>query len=335
MIKVLTAFLIAAIACVGPASADTLRTFEVGQWSAASFAFDGTKRLSHCAASADYENGMMLLFSINRDYQWSVGFAAPEIEVQTGRSFVLGLAIDGATPTKVTAQAVSEHQFTIDLAPDAALFERFRQGRQLQLFSQGFSPKFNLTGTSQLLPALLNCVRTALEPVPMQAGSSSRSTAPRSAPAADDRAEATALLANLLSQSGISGFVIEPAPADEIGRSVDASWSTKDVGGALIVVDDKSLQTPADAAPHVIAMGAKICKGTFMSGALPEEAQGSLARAFTSCRSEKGTLTAYYLTIRRPNGGHYVFITRTYGSDELVKDADANIRAAALKVLSK
>jgi hypothetical protein len=319
----------------GAAQAEALRNFRIGQWSVGAYSFDGTKRISHCAGVAPYENGVFMLFSINRNYQWNVGFASPHFNLQQQQQNIqLALSIDGEPPSRVTAYAISSQHVGIALAPDAVLFTKFRQGNTLQLIANDASHTFNLTGTSRLLPALLECVNSALKPTPMQTVQAAK-PAPASVPGEDYRAEATAIIANLLSQAGITGFQISPAGQDEIGLKPEVYWTANNVSGALVILKDQSLATPADAAPQLIAAAAKACKGAFMSGSLPEEAHGTQARVFTNCRSDKGARTVYYTVMSRAGGGYYVFVTAAEGSDEPVKEADTNIRAAAFKVLPK
>ena len=204
----------------------------------------------------------------------------------------------------------------------------------LQLIASDTTSTFKLTDTSRLLPTLLDCVRNALTPIPMQTAQAPRPT-PAQAPAEDYRAEATAIAANLLSQAGIVGFRILPAGQDQLGHQADVSWTAGNLSGALLVVQDKSLESPADTAPQLIAMAAKACKGAFMSGSLPEEAHGTQARVFTNCRTDKTIRTIYYLTMRRPRGGYYVFATAADGAEEPAKEADTNIRTAVFNVLPK
>src|SRR5262245_16858079 len=138
-----TLFALSALAlsiCVGPsAQADALRNFTVGQWSAGAYSFDGTKRFSHCAGSAPYVSGVAMVFSVNRNYQWSVGFASPQFNLQQYQNIQLALSIDGEPPSKVTAQAISNKMVVIPLAPDAALFTKFKQANTLQLIANDAS----------------------------------------------------------------------------------------------------------------------------------------------------------------------------------------------------
>jgi hypothetical protein len=281
-------------------------------------------------------------FSINRNYQWSVAFSSPQFNLPPKENIHVQIGIDGEPPSMVTGYSITNQLFNIPLAPNAALFGKFRQGSSLQLThsesSRNYgigSTTFALTGTAKLLPSLLECVKTALKPTPMQPAPAPAASSPANNVAEDYRAEATAIVANLLSQAGVSGFQILPASRSEAAQKADVTWVANNVSGALLVLQDKTLETPADAAPILIASGAKACKGAFMSGALPEEAHGTQARVFTNCRTDKGHMTDYYLTMRRPKGGYYVFVTSSDGSEDPAKETDNNIRAAVFNVLPK
>lgn len=332
-VTALVGVILCVAASVAPAEAGTLRNFRVGDWFAGAYSFDGTKRFSHCAASAPYVSGIYLVFSVDRNYQWSVGFFAPQFNVPPKQTIRLGLSIDGEAPQMVSAYALSEKQLNIQLAPNAALFQKFRQGNTLRLIANDVSHTFNLTGTSRVLPALLECVQTTLNP-PMQSAQVAKPMQPPSPPA-DHRAEATALVANLLSQAGISGFQISPGKQEDIGHGADVFWMTDKVSGALLILMDSSLKGPGDTAPRLIELAAKACKGAFMSGSLPNEADGTQARVFTSCRTDNNVRAVYYLTIKRPSGGYYVFVTAANGSEEPAVEADGSIRTAVFKVVPK
>ena len=280
-----------------------------------------------------------MFFSISRDYQWNVAFAAPHFKVAPGQRIKLGLAIDGDAPTIVVGYAITHDMIGIQLIPNSGLFNRFRRAYTLRLFASDVSYTFNLTGTARLLPALLECVQSALNPTPLQplsravaAGGTESQRPAQTSVKEDHRAEATALLANLLSQAGVKGFQISPAPS---GERAEAAWIADNLSGSLMFVGEDEIKAPREAGPILIAMAAKACKGAFMSGSLPEEAEGTLARVFTKCRLSSTETTVYYLTIKRPKGGYYVFTTAADGSEAPATEADTSIRAAALKVVPK
>ncbi|MPZ39763.1 MAG: hypothetical protein GEU95_17225 [Rhizobiales bacterium] len=190
----------------GMAVAQTsLRSFKVGNWNGA-FARDG--RFTHCAASANYGSGISMLFSINRQYQWSMGFANRAWRLTPGEVYNLAFAIDGGEPTHARGEAINPSHAVVQLADSASLFSRFRRGFVLRVAAANQVFTFNLEGTSAMLAQLHSCVQQYTQPtnVARSANPFDRRPAssqkpegppPRANPA--HQAEAAILLANVMS----------------------------------------------------------------------------------------------------------------------------------------
>jgi hypothetical protein len=324
------AFVLLSMSVGAGARAEAIRTFKVSSWSAGAYRSATTKRFSHCVASAPYDNGATLLFSVDRNYNWSVAFRLPDASLIPDQTVKLELSIDDAAPTLVVGSALTEDLINVRLSPTTDIFNRFRLGSTLKFIARDVRYKFSLTDTARLLPALVDCVNTSLNPIPMQTA-----IPPTARVAEDYRAEATTLLANLLSLAGVPNFKIELTPREAIGTKAEAYWSAGPLQGALLVLRERGIDSPADVAPIVIGFGARLCKGSFLSGALPAEEDGAMARAFTRCESDKGAITAYYITLSRPGGGYYVFMTATRDQEKDAEEADAGLRTVALKVIKK
>ena len=58
-----------------PAGAVEIAPLKVGNWTGGAYTNNDTGAFSHCAVSADYRSGVLLLFSVTRDLQWSMGFS--------------------------------------------------------------------------------------------------------------------------------------------------------------------------------------------------------------------------------------------------------------------
>jgi len=340
------------IALSTPAKADTIRNFQVGSWFAGAYTAKGTNTFSHCAASASYRSGILVLFSVNRAYSWSLGFANPAWNLTKGSRYNIVFVIDDGQPMTGVATAIGPNSVEVVLADSAALFAQFRRVRQLRvvladsatLFTRGrqrdvaaasqvFS--FNLDGTSTLLPALLSCVQQEL------AGGAnpfvSRAAPPTSTQSGGSRAdpsyqaEATVILANVLASAQLPGFSIEPA--EEAAKfKTDALWTATDVIGMLKVAPGVQLSDPK-LASALIGGDAENCKGAFLSGSLPETSGKKSVRMFTGCEQEKGVITAYYLAVQRPKGGIYLFTTVSKAAQETVKQADEGLRRAVLQTI--
>src|SRR5215217_1389283 len=92
----------------GHAEAATMENFRVNQWFAGSYSNDSTKKFSHCAAAASYNSGVSMLFTINRNYFWSLGFAHPAWDLTPGAKFPIQFTVDGSAPLSGQAVAISK-----------------------------------------------------------------------------------------------------------------------------------------------------------------------------------------------------------------------------------
>lgn len=325
----------------GPGHAQKIRSFSVAGWEGGVYATNG--EFSHCLGMSRASDGVYMMFTVNRVMGWSVALHDFASTLRS-KEFNLTLVIDDGQPIAVRAMAIDSHTLEIPLADSANLFTQFRRGRQLRVVAPRIVLTFNLDGTSALLPSLVECVQQELNPRRQNNVASARqSVAPASvAPASSTpahQAEATVMLANVLSLSGVSGFVI--APAEEAAKlKVDAAWMAgEELGGALRVfptlqVNDPKLQS------HLIGYGAEQCKGAFLSGSLPETSdKKKVVRIFTTCQEGAKTTTAYHTAIPRPKGGIYLFSTASIGNEDAfkaqdnVKRADDGLRSAVFQVV--
>ena len=318
------------------ATADTLYNFKVGSWTAGAYTKQNTKQFNHCAAVATYNSGILMLFSVSRSYAWAMSFAHPSWRLTQGQSYNIAFTVDQATPISARAIAISPNQVEVPLADSTELFQRFRQGYQLRVAAAGQVLAFNLTGTSEVLPALLRCVHANLQP----SGTTTVATNPFAAPApasqgqtnsagqgrpAAYRAEALALAANILGSAGIVGFQI----AEGGDGFADAAWRTDRLFG-MVRIEPK--EPPALISATTIAVDAAGCKSKFASGSIPAASNNDLPRIFTKCGDGEQGWTVYYFILPRKAGGHYLVGTGASGSDEPARQVESDIRQATLKV---
>src|SRR5215467_3178807 len=325
------------IALNAPAKAETIRNFQVGSWFAGAYTKSGTSTFSHCAASARYRSGIFVLFSVNRSYSWSMGFANPAWKLTKGSRYNIVFVIDDGQPMTGMATANSANSVEVVLADSEALFAQFKRGRQLRVAAASQVLSFNLDGTSALLPALLGCVQQEVAggggANPFASGAAPSTSTQSKGSRADPsyQAEATVILANVLASAQLPGFSIEPA--EEAAKfKTDALWTAADVIGMLKVAPGVQLNDPK-LASVLIGGAAENCKGAFLSGTLPETSGKKGVRMFTSCEGEKGLITAYYLAVQRPKGGIYLFTTVSKAAQETVKQADEGLRRAVFQTI--
>src|SRR5262245_42105457 len=104
------------------AQAELLRNFQVANWFVGVYSSEGSKTFHHCAASAKYNSGISVLFSINRDYRWSMGFAHPQWRLTNGQRYDVAFSIDGGTPIFAKANAYLGNAVEVFLADSSELF---------------------------------------------------------------------------------------------------------------------------------------------------------------------------------------------------------------------
>lgn len=327
------------------AAAEVIRKFRIGNWRGGAYTkSDNRREFNHCAALAKYRSGVAMILAVNRSYEWSMGFLNPRWSLTKGSTYDISFTVDGAAPIESKAVAINGEQVEVKLPDSSELFNQFRWGRQLNVTTAGQEFGFRLTDTSSILPVLLECVNRYAGPPargganPFERGArppAKPADKPATEPAGDGaaRAEATALAANLLAQSGITGFQIL-TPAEMGSLQADAVWRAGAVTGTVRVVkgDIKPEQLPAS----IIGSDAPICRGKFLSGAQPDKDGGlAVPRVFTSCEDGAEKWTFYYTAAPRPEGGYYVLSASAKGNEQPAKDADQSIRAAVQKVLSK
>jgi hypothetical protein len=340
------------------AESKVLSRFKVANWNGAAYTRGDSENLSHCAASAKYRSGIYVLFSVNRRFQWSVGFGNPKWDLTPRSTYPIAFSIDGAKAIGAKAIAITPNTVEVPLRDNAALFEKFKYGDLLRVGAANQIFSFRLTDTAKLLPALLRCVRETLDDTRVatrsnpfapqggggtgraQGGSTSNPFAAVSPPANSDtgnttrRAEATVIVANLMSLTGIKGFrILAPDEAPKI--NADAIWRAGPALGTVRILSPSVTSEVKNLSGLLIGSDARKCKGSFASGALPAADNEAMVRVFTSCKTGEKVFTIYYLALDRKQGGYYLFATGSSGSEQPAKDADNSIRQAVLGALPK
>jgi hypothetical protein len=321
------------------ASAELMYNFPVGTWAAGAYTKQNSRQFNHCAASASYNSGILMSFSVSRAFAWSMAFAHPSWRLTHGQSYDIAFTVDQMSPLRARAFAVGPNLVEVPLADSTELFQRFRQGYQLRVGAAGQVFAFNLTGTSQVLPALLRCVQANLQP----AGTTTIAANPFAAPApantrgqrsngtgqerpAAYRAEALSLAANILGSAGIVGFQI--AEGDGF---VDAFWRANHLFG-MVRIEPKD--PPSLISAGMIAVDAAGCKSKFASGSIPAS-ENDVPRMFTKCGDGDQGYTVFYFILPRKAGGHYVIGTGASGGEDPAKQVESDIRQATLKVTGR
>jgi hypothetical protein len=94
----------AAASLAMPASAATITSYKVSGWSMGAYTNDQTGRFSHCAASAQYRNGLTAaVLGVRNRFQWAIGFSNQDWNLRQGREVDVDFRIDGGRNHSIRA----------------------------------------------------------------------------------------------------------------------------------------------------------------------------------------------------------------------------------------
>lgn len=338
LVQAISVVLLATSATISQLDAAAMRNFRVGEWYAGAYSNDRTGLFSHCAGVGNYRSGISVVFSITKEFRWSMSFVNPQWNLPNGRTYSVAFTVDDMSPISATATAISGNHVLVPLDDNVELFNRFRRGHQLRVAAAGQVFAFRLTDTNRLLQSLLECVTLAGKSPAVATNPFESQKQQKSKASPDDaiyRIEATALVANILSLSGIQGFTI--LGSDQASRlKGHAAWSSSDKAIGTLSVLPGNKDALLKAMPGtIIGRDAASCKGSFLSGSIPDETGASTSRIFTTCQvNDEEPVTAYYLGVPRKKGGIFIFSTVSVGSEMPAKTADTNIRTVVFKALT-
>jgi hypothetical protein len=312
-------------------SAEAPSTFEVAGWTGSAYSDADGRAFTHCAAFANYQNGVTVAFVFSRDRRWGMTVTNPSWSLTKGKTYDILLYLDSDPPSAAQAVALVTDGVVVTLGANAK--ERIIKAHELHMKAAGQEFSFSLAGTAQLLPALQRCTEMNQNAQPAAAPSNLFATATNKGARPSQiiqphRAEATALMTKILAGAGITGFRIA-----EIDRAYthDVYWTVGKLFGGIDVVVDK---TPELISAGTIGGDATSCKGRFASGSMPASEAGWF-RGFTKCDLADRSATGFFVIVPRSAGGYYMIFTGSFESEEPARQKDADVRQAAFVILSK
>jgi hypothetical protein len=327
-----------------PGSKNNVAGWDIG-------AYTRGDKFSHCAMSTLYRSGITMVFSVSGDYTWRVGWAHDSWSFSKGQSVPVDIYVDNVGPISLRANAVTAKLALAELPPKAALFHLLRRGNRMTVRAGGASYAFNLDGTYAALTETLACA----ERYEAVASSSPRSPMPRQQTAppqpernargstAEERLEATKIVANILSQGELSNFRI--LTAREIAElksgylsSSDVVWRAEGIIGTLRIIASSTNATARQIASAVVADDTKNCKGQSVSGSTKDQKNPEVVRLFTGCQDGDAAYQFYYTIVPLDDGAFYLFATAAKvgpgGKSEGAK-VEALLRDAVFDVMGR
>ena len=157
-------------------AAGPIRKLSIGNWSGGSYTNDDTGAFSHCAAAVRYRNGIFLVVSVNRAFQWAIGLMRPSWNLIKGDVLPFRLTFDGRGAIDVNGRVKSPTFVVIDMPLTKPAIRNFEYANRMTAHANGYAFQFDLRSTADLLPALVRCVKAELNvpqpgPEPAPAGS--------------------------------------------------------------------------------------------------------------------------------------------------------------------
>jgi len=327
--RLLAALLLLLLCGFQGAAAGSLETSNVAGWRLEAFSDDSSSNgFSHCAISNSYNSGITVFFAFDRYSQWSLALGNQSWRLKPGSKYPVSYAIDGGAFHSATGEAFGVDLVSIALPIRPDLFDSLRSGSVLHVQAAAGDFAFNLTGTGQALPALISCANRWVG-----ASNQSQTNDPFSAPNPSQKAgqprqnaaEAVTLASNLLSASGITGFVIEtPQEGEKILPHMDAVWTAPELAGGILIGPEVGAKDVDETFALISSREASACKGKFASTRPPVDAQNRnlvLGRLVIACDTPSVSYFGYCTIFARAKGG--IVLSEVIG----VRDGDGNVLA--------
>jgi len=148
-----TPLLLAAVAAAEPPPDD----FTSGVWQGKAN-YDDEGHFSDCTMTAQAESEILLGFVISKDFDWGLVLADESRVFDVGTRKGVLLLVDGREPIAAMAKVVDVHGILIPLENSDEVVEALRDGKVLRISTDEKEFSFELTGTSDAIAALAQCV---------------------------------------------------------------------------------------------------------------------------------------------------------------------------------
>ncbi|MGV7212595.1 S1C family serine protease [Bradyrhizobium sp. UFLA05-112] len=128
----------------------------IGNWIGGAFSNDESGAFSHCAATAPYANGVILVVAQNAAGSWLLSFASPGYKFNKDENAAIDVTFDGQEQARVFATANRSDMLTAIMPPNVV---RSFQKASLMVATAGRTVlQFQLTSSGPVIAALANCV---------------------------------------------------------------------------------------------------------------------------------------------------------------------------------
>jgi len=138
---------------------EAVDTFQVQGWSGGARLDPRTRAFHECAVSTSY-GGVALGFILDPKYEFRIEIGSDDWRLKAGGDYVTTLMIDNHEPLQVIASARSDKAIVAEFGTDEDIMKELREGLFLRVLAEHIGISFSLSGSSQALQQLRNCVNT-------------------------------------------------------------------------------------------------------------------------------------------------------------------------------
>ncbi len=197
------------VSVVGAAhAAGPFGSVNIGNWIGGAFSNDQTGAFSHCAATAPYANGVILVVGQNAAGSWILSFASPSYSFKQGENAAIDVIFDGREQARLFATANQPNMLT-SVMP-ANVVRTFQKASLMVATSGRTVLNFDLTSTGPVIAALANCVTRVKADGLSKAGDFTKGAA-KPAAAGDKQGTPPATKPGRAGTFTGTGFVVSPS----------------------------------------------------------------------------------------------------------------------------
>ena len=333
--KMVWAFVAAMMLVVSQAEARIVESFKVRGWHIDAFVSDQSGKFDSCIGIARYRSGISMSVQVDANYNWWIGFSAPNWTMKPGANIPLRFRIDRGQWQQGTAKAVSKTLARMPMPTGGYIITRFRRGRTLFVYDGANNFQFRLTGTSRLMAGLAKCVErnaaqygidlsnNATKPGSTSnargesgnSGESGDAAAAATAAAAALQVEATQVIFNLMGRLSLTGLNLVPEDQREENlKGLHAVARSDARSMAVHIRTADSYKAERDIMAAMVAEALKSCEGEFTANADERFIDNrQILVGGSSCLAGDVELQEQYAIAKRSKGGALVFaISDTY-----------------------
>jgi S1-C subfamily serine protease len=133
-------------------------SISVGNWKGGAYTSDENGEFTSCSVYSPYKSGITVYVIVGANMTWRLGFSSESWTLTTGQNFPIILTFDGQQPFNVYAAVIGPHLVAVNMPDNSTLIDEFRKSKTMSAFTQGHLFQFDMSGTSALIPTLVNCV---------------------------------------------------------------------------------------------------------------------------------------------------------------------------------